>query len=538
MKAAVTGSQMKQIDQDTIGRIGIPSLVLMERAALAVADAAEKMWKGPGGGSFVAVCGTGNNGADGIAAGRILHGRGYPVRILLAGDPERGTSEYQLQRQIAGRLGIPMETVFPGRAETPVSAADRLSQLLPPGGAEAPVSVGERLARLLPSRGIVLDALFGIGLGRDIEGLYRELVEGLNSWTEQTGSPVVAVDIPSGIHSGTGAVMGTAIRAAETVTFGYLKSGLLLYPGKEYAGTVTVADIGFSEESLRQAGWDALVWEKADLGRLPRRRPDGNKGTFGKLLLIAGSVGMSGAAYLSALAAYRSGAGLVRILTVEENRGILQTRLPEAIVDTYEPEQAMEREEEFCTLVEEKCDWADTIVMGPGLGREPYVERLVETVLAHAYVPVVLDADGLNTVAAHPYLTRYFTENIIITPHMGEMSRLTGRSISELKADPVAAAREYAAGIGATCVLKDAATVIADKEGTVYINPSGCSAMAKAGSGDVLTGVIGALLAQGMEGSEAASCGVYLHGLAGEAAAAELGERCLLAGDIADYLFK
>lgn len=525
MKVSVTGAQMKRIDADTIERIGIPSMVLMERAALAVADAVERIAGEAGfscGGSSGPVqagegrqerdslrgrpariwiaCGTGNNGADGIAAGRILHGRGYEVTVLLAGDLEHASLEHRSQQAIAARLGV-----------TLVEYHDFI-----PGSCD-----------------IIVDAVFGIGLRRKVEGEYRELLEMLAA---QKTKRVVAVDIPSGIHADNGCVMGMALPARITVTFGYQKTGMLLYPGREYAGEVVVADIGFSDISLENAGWDAFVTEPADLSRLPVRRRDSNKGTYGKLLLIAGSRGMSGAAYLSALSAYRTGAGLVKILTVEDNRQILQSQLPEAIVETYRPEDVLQEEEEFARFIEEQCGWATAIVMGPGLSGKPYVERLVELVLTHAYVPIVLDADALNAVAAHPALTAYYTENIIITPHVGEMGRLTGRTVPEIKKEALAVAREYSGSHGITCVLKDAVTVTADRDGITYLHVGGNSGMAKGGSGDVLAGVIGSLLAQGAELSEAAVLGACLHGLAGDAAAKALGERSILAHEIGDFI--
>lgn len=506
MRYTVTGSQMKEIDRDTIERIGIPSVVLMERAALAVAEAAEELLAGqPKDAGVLVACGTGNNGADGIAVGRILHGRGYRVMVLLAGNLSHATQEHQMQQQIAEKLQVP------------VAGAEEWLRMCP--------SETERY-------GVIVDALFGIGLGRPVEGSYRRLLECL-AGMEDAG--VVAVDIPSGIHADTGAVMGIALPADITVTFGYGKSGLMLYPGRSYAGQVRIADIGFSEVSRERVGWDAQVLEAEDRKNLPGRRADGNKGTFGKVLVVAGSRGMCGAAYLSALAAYRTGAGLVKVLTVPDNRMVLQTQLPEAIVETYDPDEVL-GEGAFSEFLEQQCDWADAIVLGPGLGREPYVETLAELVLSHAYVPMVLDADGLNAVADHPHLTRYFTENIIITPHMGEMARLTGMAVAELKADPLRAARDYSSRYGVVCVMKDAATVVADKEGAAWINGSGCSAMAKAGSGDVLTGVVAGLLARGMEGVEAAAYGVWLHGLAGETAAKALGNDHLLARELADAL--
>lgn len=501
MKYTVTGTQMKQIDKDTIERIGLPSMVLMERAALAVVEKITSLCES-GAETILIVCGTGNNGADGIAVGRILTGRGYQTTVLLAGNLEHATQEHCRQREIASKLGVRM------------------------------IGAEEFMQSPQKPYAVIVDALFGIGLTRPIEGELRTLLEVLSQKTE---SRVVAVDIPSGIHADTGEVMGIALKADVTVTFGYLKSGLMLYSGKAYAGAVVTADIGFSDISLYRTGCDASVLDASDLEQLPKRQAEGNKGTFGKVLIFAGSKGMCGAAFLSALAAYRTGAGLVKIFTVSENRVILQTQLPEAIVETYDSEEVLPGGT-FQEYLERQCDWADVIVMGPGLGRESYVESLVEMVLAYVYVPVVLDADGLNVIADHSHLSRYFTENIIITPHMGEMSRLTGIPISELKADPLEAARDYSSRTGAVCVMKDAVTVIADKEGNAYINDSGSSALAKAGSGDVLTGVIAGLLARGMEGTKAAAFGVYLHGISGEKAAEKLGENSLLARDIANQI--
>ena len=508
MKYSVTGPQMKKIDQDAINRVGIPSLVLMERAALAVADEANaqasKRGRAAKGGKrparIAAVCGTGNNGADGIAAGRILWGMGYEVAIFLAGDPDHATGERQLQEQIARRLGILVEEA----TKASFAAYD-----------------------------VVIDALLGIGLERMVEGEYKRLIVDLAAQRE---AAIVAVDVPSGIHGETGAVMGAALPAAATVTFGYVKSGLLLYPGRAYAGQVHVADIGFPACSLQQAGWDAKVLEPSDLACLPRRRADGHKGTFGKLLVVAGSAGMGGAAYLSALAAYRTGVGLVRILTVSENRPMLQTLLPEAIVDVLEVGPDGEWLPKAQREVKSLCGWADAVVMGPGLGQGPYVEKLVEEVLSCPCVPMVLDADALNVLADHPRLLGYLEGNRILTPHMGEMARLAGQPVGELKANALKAARGYASATGAVCVLKDASTAIADPSGAGYINTSGCSAMAKAGSGDVLAGVLGGMLLQGLEGIEAAAYGVYLHGLAGEAAAARLGDQGVLARDIANAI--
>lgn len=506
MRTLLSGRKMKAADARTIQEIGIPSMVLMERAAMAVVAQAEKKAKKD---KYIwSVCGSGNNGADGVAAARMLYLKGYLVCIYMAGDENKGTQELKTQLSIARKLGISVRT-----------------------WQEAETDKKEKRC------GVIIDAVFGVGLGRPVEGVYKKCLDELNQIREQEHAYCVAVDIPSGIHADTGEVMGTALKADVTVTFGWEKMGTALYPGRGYGGKVLVEDIGFPEMALEgeeeESGRPerAFAYEKEDFCHIPGRKADSNKGTFGKVLIAAGSAGMCGAAYLSALTAYKAGAGLVKILTVEENRPILQGLLPEAIMVTYTPDQLIQGREEFKEMIEEQMKWASVVVLGPGLGSEPYVEYLVEDILTSAYVPVILDADGLNTVASHPYLTSYYTENIIITPHIGEMARLTGQTISQLKEDLVGAASAYASRYGVTCVLKDAATVVAGQEGGLYINTSGCSAMAKAGSGDVLTGTIAGLLAIGMEEEEAARMGVYVHGLAGEKAAAA-GSHSLLATEL------
>lgn len=512
MRYLVTGSQMKQIDRYTIDEIGIPSMVLMERAAMAVAkEVINRAAHGNGRQDHIwSVCGTGNNGADGIAAARMLHLMGYRVTVLLCGNSGvtgsacgrmHGTEEYHQQLGIAKALEVPVieyTDFIPGRCD------------------------------------IIIDGLFGVGLDREVEGQYAEVIEMLGS---RHAREVIAIDIPSGIHSDTGAVMGVALKAAVTVTFGYEKLGTVLYPGKGYSGQVQVADIGFPAVSYRKTlsgGKERCrvfyTYGPEDIALRPKRPAYANKGTFGKVLVVAGSRNMSGAAYLSALAAYRTGAGLVKILTVEENRMILQQQLPEAIIEIYEPGGIVEQQ------IEAACGWASAIVLGPGLGQEAYVKELVKEVLVHAYVPVIIDADGLNTIASNKELTRYYTENIIITPHLLEMSRLVGKPVGQLKECLVETAAAYSSLHGITCVLKDAVTVVAEKEGRVYLNTNGSSAMAKAGAGDVLTGTIAGLLAQGEENWDGTVLGVYLHGAAGDRCLDRLGPHGLLAGDIANEL--
>ncbi len=501
MRTLVTGKQMKEIDAYTINTIGIPSMVLMERAALGVVREVKRGAKSRKG--IWALCGTGNNGADGIAAARMLFLEGYEAHIFLAGDENRGSEEFKAQLAIARRLHMPVHSW---------------------------TDMGQEGCQVL------IDAVFGVGLSRDIEGQYLECLK-----AAPKAPFTVAVDVPSGIHSDTGAVMGMALQADVTVTFGWEKMGTALYLGRSYAGRVVIEDIGFPELAMEavfgeeERSFRAAAYTKEDLKGIPGRPAYSNKGTFGHVLIAAGSENMCGAAYFSALAAYRCGAGLVKILTVQSNRQILQSLLPEALITVYTPDQLMEGRQEFKAMIEEEMKWADVAVLGPGLGSKPYVEYLVEDILTSAFVPVIIDADGLNIIASHPYLTTYYTENIIITPHLGEMARLTGETVSSIQKNLPETARQYAMHYGITCVLKDAATVAAGKDGGLYVNSSGNSAMAKAGSGDVLTGIIAGLIAIGMEEEKAAFMGVYLHGLAGDEAVKEK-PHSLLATELADAI--
>lgn len=519
MRELVSAEEMKAIDRRSIQEFGIPSMVLMERAALEVAREAERiLFKMAESGQaenrrkirVLSVCGFGNNGADGIAAGRMLFLSGFSVTILLPDIEGRRTPEFQSQLGIAKRLGIPVFTA------------------------------GEYLKKLREEKDgpgtacdLLIDAVFGVGLSRDVEGAYKELLD-LAGMAKADGAKVVAVDIPSGISSDTGRVLGTAVAADVTVTFGKAKIGQILFPGREYCGRLIVADAGFVPEEKESAERHILSYEKSDLSLVPKRKPDANKGSCGKVLVIAGTDGMAGAAYFSALAAYRCGAGLVKIFTPKENRPVLQERLPEAILACYDAETAAEQEEAFRDKIREQTDWADVIVLGPGIGRREYAGILVETVLSDAYVPIILDADALNIAAADPSLKRYFTDNLIVTPHILEMARLTGRTKEEILSDTIGAAVTFSEQYGLTCVLKDAATVTVQKTGRIFLNASGSPSMAKGGSGDVLCGVIAGLMAIGMDDCEAASLGVYIHGLAGERAALKYGVHGVLAGELAD----
>lgn len=490
MKQIVTCKEMKALDGNMIEGIGIPSCVLMERAALKVAEELERMLADKKQEErILCVCGSGNNGGDGVAVARILKLHGYRTSLYLVGNPDHRTVEMQRQLDIAAACQVPVVNNLETEEYT-----------------------------------TIVDAIFGVGLTREIKGEYRELIAELN---EMPGWKV-AVDLPSGVDGDTGAELGIAFHADLTVTFAFRKAGLCLYPGRKLAGQVVVADVGIYREDGAEP--KLFLTEKSDLRELPEKEADGNKGTFGKILAVAGSSGMCGAAFLSASGVFATGAGMVKIVTPEENRIPLQTMLPEAMIS--------------CTGDWGKdFEWCDVLVIGPGIGMTVKAADKVEFFLKKAKQEkkqVVLDADGLNLLAENPKWKNYLGRHVILTPHMGEMSRLTGKSIRELKSDRAGAARALAAETGVVCVLKDACTVTAAPDGRAWISLSGNAGMATAGSGDVLSGVLAGMQAMYLEtpveekdAGFYAALGVLLHGAGGDQAAMRKGMAGMKAGDIA-----
>ncbi len=486
MKYLLDSNEMKKCDENTMQRRGMLSAVLMERAALAAAEEITAEKPDPDT-SVLVVCGTGNNGGDGLAVARLLYLKGYAVEILFPGKEEKCSVEAKRQLDIVRNYEIPMCRAFSEK-----------------------------------SYDVIVDALFGIGLSRNIEGRYAELICRMN---EMSGLKV-AIDICSGLSADDGSVMGAAFRADLTVTFGFAKIGHMLYPGAELSGKVAVKDIGIDEKSLFEICPRAGLLEKSDLFLLPVRSPRSNKGSYGKILIFAGSHNMAGAAAFSAKAAYASGAGLVRVATTKENRQIIQNLVPEAVLSTYQKDTDME------SYVKELLQWADVVVAGPGIGTSKQAKKIVYNVLKYANVPCVLDADALNITAHHREWLFQTSARIIVTPHLGEMSRLCGLSVADIQKDIVSAARTFADAYHVICVLKDARTITSLTDGFSYVNTSGNHGMATAGAGDVLTGIIGAFLGQKLPPETAAPLGVFIHGLAGDCASIQTGKRGLMASDL------
>lgn len=484
MRYLPTGEWMQKADAYTIKEIGIPALVLMERAALCSVEVMEK--EGIDFAKLLIVCGAGNNGGDGFAIARLLAERGHCVEAVFIGKESSMSSECRLQREIAKKCGVSIVTTIQKKEYTGV-----------------------------------VDALFGVGLNREVSGLYRECINQMN---ELPGRKI-AIDIPSGICSATGVVLGTAFLADITIALACEKIGCVLHPGCQYAGKVLVKDIGIGHAFFEKEPSVCYTFDKKDLPALiPPRKPNSHKGTYGKVLMITGSTGMSGAAYLSAKAAYITGAGLVRIYTPEENRMILQQLLPEAIISCY----TEYNEKEISDLL----SWADVVCLGCGLGKSKVAERIVLKTVRDVKVPCVIDADGLNLISVHPDLLIKKEMPFVLTPHMKEMSGLLGCSVEEIQEQRFEKIRTFTDKYGIVCALKDARTIVAKWDRQLFVNTAGNSAMAKAGSGDVLAGVITALLAQGLAAYEAATCGVYLHACGGDEAKAVLGSYSVLAEDL------
>lgn len=478
-----TGEQMRRADLYTIEEIGVPSMVLMERAALEVVRCMEEEQLDFR--KVLVICGSGNNGGDGYAIARLLHLKGHDVTIFFAGNSQKRSEENAQQAKIAAHYEIPVITNL---------------------GTE--------------EYSVIIDALFGTGLKREVTGHYREVLCSVN----QMAGKKVAVDLPSGIHDTTGARMGIAFCADLTVAIAFPKRGLFLQEGNVCAGKILTGDIGISSETFSE-GTVTFGYEKQDLFLgFPKRKKNSHKGSYGKVLMIAGSKGMSGAAYLSAKAAYAVGAGLVQIYTHEENRVILQQLLPEAIITTYDTFDSEQ--------LEKLIQWADLIGIGCGLGKSDTAERVMQYTLKRALVPCVVDADGINILSKHMEWIEETNALIVLTPHMKAMSRMLQCSVKELIEQRMEKLHAFVERYKVVCVLKDARTLVAKEHQNTYLNLSGNAAMAKAGSGDVLAGVIVGILAQQCEPYTSACLGVFLHGLAGDMARDKKGAYSVLASDL------
>ncbi len=531
-----TGSEALAADRYTQEEIGIPGIVLMERAALALFAAFEEMLCGkiPTDGDFslsrfrkerdriLIAVENGNNGGDGLAFARLLSEAGYLVDVLMLNGIPKKSESFQIQEKILASCAVRVMDV--DRFDTKEAIAERRYT-------------------------VAVDAIFGVGLSRPVEGIQADIVRFMNRMPAFR----LAVDIPTGISAETGRVLGEAFRADATVTFGFLKLGMMLGKGREYAGNVIMRDIGL--RMPKKSGVSMVYTRgKEDIGKLlPARPVDAHKGTMGRVLVIAGSKEMCGAAILAAEAAYRTGAGLVRVLTEETNRAPLMADVPEVIADLYrELPENPENPEDYETArrklekqVRRAVAWADAICVGPGLGTGQTAVELLRCLASAAGMidaDLLIDADGLNILAKEPALLESFTGaglKLILTPHIGEMNRLlrawpdpAGQTPGD---EPLGVAERFAKTRGVTLVLKSDRTVVAGKK-NLYLNTIGNAGMATGGSGDVLAGILTALFAmtpkEARDRDRLAELGVLIHSAAGDAAAEEKGQAGMLAGDI------
>ncbi|MCR5402790.1 MAG: NAD(P)H-hydrate dehydratase [Butyrivibrio sp.] len=508
MKYAVTSQEMKLYDRNTSEYYGVGTDILMERASLSVAEEIDA-WRQKRNAkrryTVLILAGVGNNGGDGICTGRLLRQKGYVVYLCIIGDMTKSSDLFLKQLTIAEKYGIPKIKPTSLDAENEERSFD-----------------------------VIVDAMFGIGLSRNLTGDYLNAVKFINSYKKERGSDllVTSIDIPTGINADSGKVCGDAVRADVTVTFNFTKLGHIFYPGCEYTGELRIGDAGITKESFLSKDPIAFFYESFDDIGLVRRR-DSNKGTNGKVLIIAGSKNISGACVLAASACLRAGAGMVRIFTDRENAEVVRALLPEAILDTYDDFEPVSEK------LQKAFEWSTQAVIGPGIGTEGKGRELVLNTLRFYDKSLIMDADALNLIADDEQLMKlaqnYSTNSkrLILTPHMGEFSRLMNREIKECKEHVLEYTKMLAGRIHATILCKDSRSVVADSnEKKLYINVSGNDGMATAGSGDVLSGILGALLSQNMNGFEVAAAGAYLHGCAGDAASRKCGRYSMVATDI------
>lgn len=501
MLPVLTAEEMRRLDRRAIDTLGIPGSTLMENAGRGAADEIVRLLPRGGRGLRVAVvCGKGGNGGDGFVVARRLKQRGARVAVWLAARPDEVGGDAAAKLAALRRAGL-----------RPVTVEDERS-----------------LTQALGDADVVVDALLGTGARGAPGGVIAGAIAAINA----SGRRVVSLDIPSGLPADGGPPEGEAVHADVTTTFAALKRGLVTGAGLDWAGRVVVVDIGIPAAEVGR-GITTFVLEAADVARhLPRRSPSAHKGTYGKLLIVAGSVGKTGAAALAARAAMRAGAGLVTVATPASQQPIVAMLVLEAMTEPVPETAARSISSKARETLDRLAEARDAVAAGPGLGLDDDTQALARELARSLRRPLVLDADALTALAGHLDVLRGAPKPRCLTPHAGELARMLGRSIADVERDRIETARAFATAHGVYLVLKGAGTVIAEPGGAVYVNPTGNPGMASGGTGDVLTGIIGAFLARGLEPGTAVKTGVYLHGRAGDVAAGRVGEEALIASDV------
>lgn len=498
-----TAQEVRQLDSLVISQYGVQQCVLMDNAAVAARQVIDECWKVRAS-KVLIVCGTGNNGGDGFALARHLHARGAYLTVLLIGDALRFSEGAKLHYETAQKLPIKILTIDNTDAYSPLSQFD------------------------FSPFDLIVDALLGTGLSRVLDGHMASLVKKIN----RCDTPVLSLDIPSGINADTGEVLGSAIEADVTVSFGILKRGNLLYPGYTFGGKLYYSDISFPPEVIND---DSLTLLENTPPLLPERNPAGYKGSFGKICVIGGSSQYRGAPALVASAALRAGAGYIRVAVPSEIAAQVFSFVPEAIILSMNSSEGF-LGSEHCRELLEYASQSDITVLGPGLSTCPDSIRLARKLIPEVESPLVLDGDALTAVAGRDELCKNRKYPTILSPHSGEMARLLGVSVREVELNRISIALEAAKKYQSIVILKGAHSIIAAPSGESWMNLTGNSGMGTAGSGDVLSGLVAALLVTGSTPLHGTRLGVYLHGLAGDIVAKEKGETGLMAHDIVEHI--
>jgi len=502
----VTSETMRAIDSECIDKLGIPGLKLMENAGVGTVRFIERELGPQKDCTVTVVCGKGNNGGDGFVIARELRRVGAIVSVYLVGHRDDVSGD---ARTNLNRLGL----------ENVVELSD-----------------GRSIAgfvEVMTKSDFIVDAVFGTGFNGVPRGLSGTVIGQMNA----CGRPVLAVDVPSGLNATTGIAEGECVNAAWTCTMGLSKRGFYIDHGRACVGKLHVVDIGVPRKAIETVGVLENVLTMRDAAELLPARPfDGHKGTFGTVVVVAGSVGYTGAAALTALSALRTGAGLVYLGVPSSLNDIMETKLTEVITRPLAETAARSLSPESILDIRELLENAEALALGPGISRDQETQSLVRSIVAEMRVPCVIDADGLNALTPEEVGERTGEAPVVLTPHPGEMARLAGCSIGGVLADREGVARATAVKARATVVLKGVGSIVAAPSGELYMNPTGNSGLASGGTGDVLTGIIAGFLGQGVAATEAAALGAFVHGLAGDLAAEALGEAGMIAGDVLDHV--
>ena len=513
MQKVASAEEMRGCDEEAIRGYEIPGIVLMENAARGTADIMRGIIPGLSDKHILIVCGKGNNGGDGFALARHLFERGSAVTVASLSPVSHIKGDARINADIIQKMS---------RSDS----SGRLSYIK---------SITREHLEQLPHADVIVDAILGTGF----KGKLRPKIASIVAWMNEQKATRIAIDIPSGIDADTGFCEGITVQADYTCTMGLVKTGLLFSKGREVSGKVFCIDIQIPHEVYRRSKISSYLVRESDVRKaIPKRSPDAHKYQVGKVFVLAGSTGLTGAAALASESALRCGAGAVVLGVPESLNLMMEKKLTEVMTLPLPDNGAGEVHISALDSIRKQCEWADIIAAGPGLGRSEDVENIIIHILKDIEKPLILDADALNVLAGNDFLFEKRKSPVIITPHTGEFSRLSGIDLKEIQNERLRVARDYARKRKVTLLLKGGPSIVASKDDKLYINSSGNPGMATAGAGDVLTGTIAGLWAQGLSDEAAAYCGAYIHGAAGDLAREKYGELAMIAGDIQEALLK